>query len=97
MNNLRVILALLSVLLLWNLIVFAVYGIDKGRAMKGRWRISESTLIGMTLFFGGLGAWLAAKIFHHKTQKWYFQVIWGIGIAILVILGYFIYFYSCLN
>ncbi|MGT2686542.1 DUF1294 domain-containing protein [Streptococcus porcinus] len=90
-------LALLSVLLFWNLIVFVVYGVDKSRAIKGQWRISESTLIVMTLFFGGLGAWLGAKIFHHKTQKWYFQVVWCIGLVILVILGYFIYFYSGLN
>ncbi|WP_370736993.1 DUF1294 domain-containing protein [Streptococcus pseudoporcinus] len=91
------ILVLLSVLLLWNVIVFVVYGIDKGRAIKGRWRISESTLIIIALLFGGLGAWLGAKVFHHKTQKWYFQVVWCLGIVILVILGYFSYLYYCYN
>ena len=43
-------------LLLWNLFVFLVYGLDKGKAQKGQYRIPEKVLLGMALAFGGLGA-----------------------------------------
>lgn len=70
------------VLLIWNLLVFLTYGLDKGKARKGTYRISEKTLLGMTYLVGGLGAWLGGRYFHHKTQKWYFQLAWLLGILI---------------
>ena len=31
--------------LFWNLLVMALYGADKRRAVRGRWRIPEKTLL----------------------------------------------------
>ena len=45
----------------WNLVVFFIYGIDKLRAKKDRWRISEKTLLLLALFFGGTGALLCIR------------------------------------
>lgn len=75
---------------LYNLIVFIAYGIDKRRAVRGAWRISEKTLICLALAFGGLGAILGGYLFHHKTRKWYFVLSWWVGIGILAVTMYFI-------
>lgn len=58
--------------LVWNSIVFILYVLDKRRAVRGQWRISEKTLLLVTLACGGFGALLAANYCHHKTRKWYF-------------------------
>lgn len=84
-------LYLVGILALWNLIVFVLYGMDKRRAIRQEWRIPEKTLI-LTAFFGaGLGAFLAGRVFHHKTRKWYFQVVWYLGMAVDVGLLYLIW------
>lgn len=57
-----------------NLTVFALYGVDKRRAIKGAWRIPEKTLLTGTWLLGGVGAWLAMRAFRHKTKHIAFQV-----------------------
>ena len=52
-----------------NILAFITYGIDKARARKGQWRISEAMLILLAFFGGALGASLGMLIFHHKTRK----------------------------
>ncbi len=61
-------------LVLVNVIAFAVYGADKRRARKDRWRVPEKTLFLLALIGGSLGALLGMKVFHHKTKHWYFRV-----------------------
>ena len=51
-----------------NVIVFAMYGIDKYKATHKKWRIPEVTLIGVAVF-GVFGALLGMKVFRHKTKK----------------------------
>lgn len=50
-----------------NLITFIVYGIDKYKAKKTKWRIPEATLLLMAVLGGSIGAWLGMKVWHHKT------------------------------
>ena len=64
-----------------NIIAFALYGIDKGRAIRGRWRIPENTLIGVTVLGGGLGALAGMQVFRHKTRKPKFRV----GVPLIVL------------
>ena len=47
---------------------FLVYGIDKLKAKKGKWRISEATLLLLAIIGGSIGAWLGIKVWHHKTM-----------------------------
>ncbi len=54
--------------ILLNLASFAVYGIDKRRAVKGEWRIKESTLLLLGLI-APWGAVAGMHAFHHKTRK----------------------------
>lgn len=66
---------ILAALLLVNIVAFAAYGIDKRKAQKGRWRISESTLLLLAFFGGALGALLGMRVFHHKTKHWKFKIL----------------------
>ena len=68
----------------WNLVVFVIYGMDKRRAKKDKWRISEKTLILLALFFGGTGALIGMGVFHHKTKHKKFQI----GVPLLTLLNY---------
>ncbi len=65
-----------------NIVTFLAFGFDKLKAVKGRWRISEATLILLSLCFGSVGHLLAMKTFRHKTQKWYF---WLSGVLFLIL------------
>lgn len=60
------------VLLFMSILSFSLYGIDKSKAQKGKWRISERTLLLSAVLFGGIGAFLGMQFFHHKTKHWYF-------------------------
>lgn len=52
--------------------IFA-YAFDKSAAMNRRWRTQESTLLMIGLLGGWPGAWIAQRIFRHKTQKTSFR------------------------
>ena len=56
-----------------NLIGFIVMGVDKKRAVRGAWRISEAALFGIALIGGALGCTLGMRYFRHKTKHWYFK------------------------
>lgn len=56
-------------LIVINILTFLVFGIDKRKARKGRWRIPEATLIGLSAAGGSIGALLGMHLFRHKTQK----------------------------
>jgi uncharacterized membrane protein YsdA (DUF1294 family) len=60
---------LLVLLVVLNVVSFALYGIDKWKAGRGAWRISESTLILSGAVCGTAGAWLGVLVFRHKTRK----------------------------
>ncbi|RRD31889.1 DUF1294 domain-containing protein [Streptococcus minor] len=83
--------ALSFVIFIWNFFVFLVYGLDKGKAQKGQYRISEKILLGMSLALGGLGALSAGYFFHHKTRKWYFKLAWLVGVVFLLGIFYMIW------
>ncbi|MCM1112740.1 MAG: DUF1294 domain-containing protein [Muribaculum sp.] len=55
-----------------NVIAFALMGIDKRRAVRREWRISEKTLFLSALLGGSLGAVWGMRYFRHKTRHWYF-------------------------
>ena len=69
-----------------NLIVFALYGVDKRRARKGAWRIPEKTLLVGTYLLGGVGALAAMRVFRHKTKHIAFQVSAPIGAVLSIVL-----------
>ena len=54
---------------LTGLITFITFGVDKRRAVRHQYRISEKALLVISVIGGGVGGWLGMKMFHHKTQK----------------------------
>jgi len=89
MSKIEIILILLFTI---NLITFIVYGIDKLRAKKGMWRISEATLLTLAAFGGSIGAWLGMIFWHHKTLHKKFKYGVPAIIIIQIALIAFIYF-----
>lgn len=59
---------------------FLLYGLDKGLATHNCWRISERTLHLFSLCGGWPGAWVAQRLFHHKTMKDSFQRMFWITV-----------------
>ena len=57
-----------------NLAAFCLFGADKRRAKKGRWRIPERTLLWSAALGGAPGALGGMLLFHHKTRKRKFSV-----------------------
>lgn len=60
-------------LMVINLIGFFIMGMDKKRAIRGAWRISEASLFSVALIGGALGCTLGMHFFHHKTKHWHFR------------------------
>ena len=69
-------------LLAINAVAFIVYGIDKYKAKKAKWRISEATLLLLAVLGGSIGAWMGMKIWHHKTMHKKFK--YGIPAILLI-------------
>ena len=72
-----------------NVLAFVLYGADKGRAKRDQWRIPESTLLGIALIGGGVGAWAGMQMFRHKTKHWHFKIL--VPIFILLHAGLILY------
>ena len=83
-------LLILSLIVLLNLITFIVYGIDKLKAKKNKWRIPDSTLMLLAIIGGSIGALLGIKVWHHKTLHRKFR--YGIPMIILAQTALVIYF-----
>ena len=60
-------------LILINITGFVIMGVDKKRAIRGAFRISEASLFKVALFGGSLGCILGMQHYRHKTRHWYFQ------------------------
>ena len=55
-------------LLAINVVTFIVYGIDKYKAKKAKWRISEATLLLLAVLGGSIGAWMGMKVWHFPER-----------------------------
>ena len=78
-------------LLFINIMAFIAYGIDKHKAIKGKWRISEANLLILTAIGGSLGALAGMYVFHHKTRKWKFKA--GVPALLLLQAGLLIWLF----
>lgn len=65
-----------------NVLTFLVYGADKWKARRSKWRIPEDTLIWMAIVGGSVGALLGMYLFRHKTQHKKFKI--GVPLILLV-------------
>ncbi|MBQ6230557.1 MAG: DUF1294 domain-containing protein [Eubacterium sp.] len=73
-----------------NLVAFIMYGIDKSRAIKKEWRISEKSLILVSVAGGAFGALLGMHVFRHKTRHIKFQLIIPLTVIVHFVVIYFL-------
>ena len=73
---------LLVIILCLNIFTMILYYVDKRRAIKRNYRISEKTLLIFSYALGGIGAWLGMEIFRHKTKHALFK--YSIPISALI-------------
>lgn len=71
---------------LWNVAAFILVMLDKRRAKRHEWRISERTFFIWALAFGGVGVLLGMRVFRHKTRHWSFTI--GIPMLCLFNIGF---------
>ena len=90
MKELNLLHIVLIYLVSINVVTFFMYGIDKWKAKKSRWRIRETALLGLAVLGGSIGAWLGMKVWHHKTQHKNFK--YGVPAIITVQLALIVYF-----
>lgn len=83
-------IAFIAIYAVINVITFLVYGNDKKKAINGEWRTTENTLIGLAAI-GPIGGALGMKVFHHKTQKPKFLLIYVFLIIHIAVIAYLVY------
>ena len=76
-------------LLAVNIATFLLYGIDKYKAKRSKWRISEATLLTMAAIGGSIGAWAGMRLWHHKTMHKKFK--YGIPLIIIMQIALVVY------
>ena len=84
MDKKTIIPAAVAVVVIMNIVTFVLMGHDKKCARQGKWRVPEKTLFLVTACFGGLGGVLGMKVFHHKTQHWYFKVFFPVLLIVQI-------------
>ena len=57
-------------LLAINALSFILFGLDKYKAKKGKWRISEATLLMIAVIGGSIGAWAGMQLWHHILPRY---------------------------
>ena len=83
---------ILGYLLAVNITSFLLYGIDKFKAKKNLWRISEATLLTMAAIGGSIGAWAGMRLWHHKTMHKKFK--YGIPVIIILQIALVVYLHT---
>lgn len=67
---------------------FLLMGVDKYRAKKGRWRISEMRLLSVAFLGGALGVLIGMSVFRHKTKHSKFKI----GVPLLLLFNGIMYY-----
>ena len=78
-------------ILIMSLFTFVIYGIDKFKAKRNKWRIKESVLLLSSFLGGSIGGLLGMYVLRHKTKHWYFVVVNILSFIIHIALGILIF------
>ncbi len=73
-------------LVIINIISFILMGLDKLLAIISKRRISENTLLFISLIGGGIGTIFGMFLFRHKIRKLKFKIIVPLSLIIIYIL-----------
>ena len=69
-----------------NAATFLLYGYDKARAGSNGRRVPETVLHGAELLGGTPAAFVAQRVFHHKTRKGSYQTRFWLIVAVQVVI-----------
>ena len=69
-----------------NILLFILMGIDKYNAIKNKIRIPENVLLSLSLIGGSIGGILGMFIFHHKTKKLKFKILFPLFLLINILI-----------
>lgn len=58
-----------------GLVTFVLYGVDKYKAVRHKWRIPEKVLLGFSLCGGFIGSWIGMFVFRHKIRHLKFYIV----------------------
>lgn len=89
MNEIHIILTIYLIAI--NIATFFVYGIDKWKARRSKWRIPESTLLTLAVLGGSIGAFIGMRTWHHKTMHNKFKYGVPLIINLQVVVAVYIY------
>lgn len=78
-------------LMIMNVVGLVTMGIDKRRAIKKGWRISERALLLIAFLGGGFGSFLGMRSFHHKTRHIKFVILLPIAAVIYLVVIFVLY------
>lgn len=81
-------------LLAINALSFILFGLDKYKAKKGKWRISEATLLMIAVIGGSIGTWSGMRLWHHKTMHKKFK--YGIPVIMIMQVCLVVYLHTIL-
>ena len=84
--------ALTVYILAVSLLTWILFGLDKWKAIHGKWRIRESTLLGLSFIGGAAGGLAGMYLFRHKIRKMRFRI--GVPLMLLVQAALWLYFKS---
>lgn len=70
-----------------SLFSFVIMGIDKRKAVKGAYRISEKFLFTCAFAGGSAGILAGMYVFKHKVRRWKFKL----GIPAILVLEIYLY------
>ena len=79
--------------IIMNLAGLMIMGIDKRRAIKHEYRISEKTLWLVAVFGGAIGSTMGMQVYRHKTKHLQFKV----GFPLLAVLEFILFIYFLLK
>lgn len=68
-----------------SMFCYVVYALDKSKAKKGTWRISESTLHLVSALGGWPGAVVAQQVLRHKSKKQSFRIKFWLTVCLNII------------
>ena len=78
-----------------NILTWILFGIDKWKAKRNKWRIPEATLLFFAAIGGSIGALCGMYLFHHKTKHKKFFI--GVPVILLLQIAVIVYIYSNLK
>lgn len=81
--------------LIINIVTFLIFGLDKQKARRRKWRISEKSLFLLAILGGSIGAETGMRYFHHKTK--HARFVFGIPLILAVQIVLFLFILSLSN